>query len=185
MQDFEIVDLYWARNENAITETNVKYGGYCRKIAKNIVENEEDSEECINDTYLSAWNTMPKERPNLLAPYLATIVRNHALTLYRKLHSQKRGAGQTALALDELLDVAGTASTEDTVDLNLLTGHINAFLSGLGKNDRILFVRRYFYVDPLSEIADALSMSESAVKSQLFRLRQKLKAHLTQEGYEL
>ena len=81
--------------------------------------------------------------------------------------------------------MAGTASTEDTVDLNLLTGHINTFLSGLGKNDRILFVRRYFYVDPLSEIADALSMSESAVKSQLFRLRQKLKAHLTQEGYEL
>ena len=185
MQDFEIVDLYWARNENAITETNVKYGGYCRKIAKNIVDNEEDSEECINDTYLSAWNTMPKERPNLLAPYLAAIVRNHALTLYRKLHSQKRGAGQTALALDELLDVASPSSTEEIVDLKLLSGHLNSFLAELSANDRIVFVRRYFYVDSLSDIASALSMSESAIKSLLFRLRQKLKTYLTQEGYEL
>ena len=185
MQDFEIVDLYWARNENAITETNVKYGGYCRKIAKNIVDNEEDSEECINDTYLSAWNTMPKERPNLLAPYLAAIVRNHALTLYRKLHSQKRGAGQTALALDELLDVAAPSSTEEIVDLKLLSGHLNSFLAELSAHDRIVFVRRYFYVDSLSDIASALSMSESAIKSLLFRLRQKLKTYLTQEGYEL
>ncbi|MBO4902273.1 MAG: sigma-70 family RNA polymerase sigma factor [Lachnospiraceae bacterium] len=185
MQDHEIVDLYWARMENAITETNVKYGKYCRKIAWNIVENAEDSEECINDTYLSAWNTMPEERPDLLAPYLATIVRNHALTLYRKTHSQKRGAGQTALALDELTEVAGTSSTEEIVDLSLLSGHINDFLAGLSNNDRIIFVRRYFYVDPLSAIAAELSMSESAVKSLLFRLRQKLKDHLMREGYEL
>ncbi len=185
MQDLEIVGLYWARNENAITETNVKYGGYCRKIAMNIVENNEDSEECINDTYLSAWNTMPEERPDLLAPYLAAIVRNHALTLYRKTHAQKRGAGQTALALDELLEVAGPSSTEETVDLTLLSQHVNRFLAGLSSTERVVFVRRYFYVDPLSDIAKELSMTESAVKSQLFRLRQKLKAHLMQEGYEL
>ncbi len=185
MQDHEIVALYWARSENAIAETNVKYGGYCRKIAYNIVANDEDSEECINDTYLSAWNSMPEERPNLLAPYLAAIVRNHALTLYRKAHSQKRGAGQTALALDELVEVAGSSSTEETVDLSLLSGHINSFLKDLSKNDRIVFVRRYFYVDSLSDIASALSMSESAVKSLLFRLRQKLKKCLEEEGYEL
>lgn len=185
MQDHEIVALYWERSENAITETNSKYGAYCRKIARNIVSTEEDSEECINDTYLSAWNSMPEERPSLLGPYLAAIVRNHALTLYRKLHSIKRGSGQTALALDELTEVAGTSSTEDIVDLNLLSGHINGFLAGLSTNDRIVFVRRYFYVDSLSEIADELSMSESAVKSLLFRLRQKLKNCLMQEGYEL
>ncbi len=185
MQDHEIVDLYWARSENAIAETNVKYGSYCRKIAWNIVANDEDSEECINDTYLSAWNTMPTQRPSMLAPYLAAIVRNHALTLYRKMHSQKRGAGQTALALDELLDVADASTTEDVVDLSLLSGHINAFLAALSQSDRIAFVRRYFYVDSLSDIASALSMSEPAVKSQLFRLRQKLKNVLLQEGYEL
>ena len=185
MQDKEIVDLYWARNENAIAETNVKYGSYCRKIAMNIVDNAEDSEECISDTYLSAWNTMPEERPDLLGSYLATITRNHALTLYRKSHSIKRGAGQTALALEELLDVADSSSTEDIVDLSLLAGHINSFLSGLDVNDRIAFVRRYFYVDPLSDIAAKLKMSESAVKSLLFRLRGKLKAYLIQEGYEL
>lgn len=185
MQDHEIVDLYWARNENAITETNVKYGSYCRKIAMNIVASIEDSEECINDTYLSAWNTMPEERPDLLGSYLAAITRNHALTLYRKTHAEKRGAGQTALALEELIEVAGSSSTEEMADMSLLSEHINRFLSGLGRNDRIIFVRRYFYVDPLSEIAGRLSMSESAVKSQLFRLRGKLKTYLMQEGYEL
>ncbi|MCR5093682.1 MAG: sigma-70 family RNA polymerase sigma factor [Lachnospiraceae bacterium] len=185
MQDHEIVDLYWARSESAITETNVKYGSYCRKIAMNIVDNSEDSEECINDTYLSAWNTMPQERPELLGSYLAAIIRNHALTLYRKTHSQKRGAGQTALALDELLEVAGTSSTEDMVDMSLLSEHINRFLSGLNKNERIAFVRRYFYVDPLTDIASKLSMSESAVKSLLFRLRGRFKTYLMKEGYEL
>jgi RNA polymerase sigma-70 factor (ECF subfamily) len=185
MQDNEIVDLYWAREEKAITETGVKYGAYCRKIAMNIVENTEDSEECVNDTYLSAWNSMPEERPDLLAPFLATITRNHALTLYRKSHSQKRGAGQTVLALEELLEVADSSSTEDIVDLSLLSGHINSFLEGLDREDRIAFVRRYFYVDPLSEIAAKLSMSEPAVKSLLFRLRAKLKTYLIKEGYEL
>ena len=185
MQDHEIVDLYWARNENAIAETRTKYGAYCRKIAMNIVANDEDSEECLSDTYLSAWNSMPEERPRMLAPYLAAIVRNHALTLYRKLHSQKRGAGQTALALDELFEVAGTSSTEDQVDTTLLAGHVNSFLGGIGQKDRIVFVRRYFYVDSLTDIAAELDMSESAVKSLLFRLRAKLKDHLNKEGYEL
>ena len=185
MQDHEIVDLYWARNENAIAETRTKYGAYCRKIAMNIVANDEDSEECLSDTYLSAWNSMPEERPRMLAPYLAAIVRNHALTLYRKLHSQKRGAGQTALALDELFEVAGTSSTEDQVDTTLLAGHVNSFLAGIGQKDRIVFVRRYFYVDSLTDIAAELDMSESAVKSLLFRLRAKLKDHLNKEGYEL
>lgn len=185
MQDFEIVDLYWSRSENAITETNVKYGGYCRKIAMNIVSNDEDTEECVNDTYLSAWNSMPEERPAMLAPFLAAIIRNHALTLYRKMHSQKRGAGQFPLALDELLEVAGSSSTEEEVDLSLLTGHINSFLSSLSAENRIAFVRRYFYVDTISDIASALSMSEAGVKSLLFRLRQKLKEFLEKEGYEL
>lgn len=185
MQDREIVDLYWARSENAINETNVKYGRYCRKIAMNIVANDEDSEECVSDTYLSAWNSMPTERPDLLAPYLAAIVRNHALTVYRKAHSKKRGAGQTALALDELFEVADSSTTEDQVDMSLLSGHINSFLGSLDQNERIAFVRRYFYVDPLSAIADGLSMSESGVKSLLFRLRGRLKSYLLKEGYEI
>ena len=185
MQDCEIVDLYWARSENAISETDIKYGKYCRKIAMNISCSVEDSEECVNDTYLSAWDSMPEERPNLLAPFLAAIVRNHALDLYRRSHSLKRGAGETALALDELLEVAGSSDTEDEVDAALLSEHINGFLAALDKKDRIIFVRRYFYVDPLSGIASALSMSESAVKSQLFRLRQKLREFLEKEGYSL
>lgn len=185
MQDFEIVDLYWARSENAITETRTKYGSYCRKIAMNITANDEDSEECVSDTYLSAWNSMPTERPDMLAPYLAAIVRNHALTLYRKVHSMKRGAGQTALALDELFEVAGSSSTEDMVDSSLLAAHINSFLAGMDARDRIVFVRRYFYVDSLADIAGELDMSEPAVKSLLFRLRARLKDYLNQEGYEL
>ncbi len=185
MTDCKIVDLYWARNENAIKQTDLSYGAYCRKIAKNIVITNEDTEECVNDTYLSAWNSMPEERPKLLGPYLAAIVRNHALTLYRKLHSKKRGEGQLALALDELLDVAAPSSTEDTVDMSMLSGHINSFLSGLEKNDRIVFVRRYFYVDALSDIARNMGMTESGVKSLLFRIRKKLKTYLAGEGYEI
>ncbi len=185
MQDNEIVDLYWARSENAISQTNIKYGSYCRKVAMNIVANIEDSEECVNDTYMSAWNTMPEERPNLLAPFLAAITRNHALDLYRKAHSKKRGSGETALALDELLEVAGGPSTEEAVDASLLTSHINGFLEGLEPSSRKVFVRRYFYVDSLADIARAYSMSEPAVKSLLFRLRQKLKEFLEKEGYEL
>ncbi len=185
MQDNEIVDLYWARSENAISQTDIKYGKYCRKIAMNIAGNTEDSEECVNDTYMSAWNSMPEERPTLLAPFLAAITRNHALDMYRKTHSQKRGSGQAALALDELLEVAGGSTVEEEVDLSILSGHINSFLEGLETNSRKVFVRRYFYVDPLSDIAAAYSMSESGVKSLLFRLRQKLKEFLEKEGYEL
>ena len=185
MQDNEIVDLYWARSEDAITQTNIKYGSYCRKIAMNITADTEDSEECVNDTYLSAWNSMPEERPNMLAPYLASITRNLAISLYRKVHSQKRGAGQLPLALDELTEVASSASVEDEAARRLLTKHINSFLSELTTDNRKIFVRRYFYVDSLSEIADAFKMTESGVKSQLFRLRQKLKESLEKEGYEL
>ena len=185
MHDHEIVSLYWARSENAISETRIKYGRYCHKIAMNIVANTEDSEECVNDTYYSAWNSMPEERPDLLAPYLAAITRNHAISLYRKSHSQKRGAGNTELALDELVEVAGGSSTEDEVDHKLLSQHINGFLESLDKNARIIFVRRYFYVDSLADIAGHMNMSESAVKSLLFRLRQKLKDDLIKKGYEL
>ena len=185
MQDHEIVDLYWARSENAISQTDIKYGRYCRRIAVNIVANDEDSEECVNDTYMSAWNSMPEERPDLLAPFLATITRNHALDLYRRTHSKKRGGGQIPVVLDELVEVAGSSSTEDEVDSSILTGHINAFLAGLEKDRRIVFVKRYFYVDSLADIAGSCNMSESAVKSLLFRLRQQLKEFLEKEGYEL
>lgn len=185
MQDNEIVDLYWARNEDAISQTDKKYGSYCRKIAMNIVQSTEDSEECVNDTYMSAWDSMPEERPNLLAPFLAAITRNHALDIYRKAHSQKRGAGEVPLALDELTDVAGSSSTEAEADLSILTQHINSFLESLEPAGRKVFVRRYFYVDSLADIANAYSMSESGVKSLLFRQRQKLKEFLEREGYEL
>ncbi len=185
MQDSQIVDLYWARSENAITVTNDKYGSYCRKIAMNITASSEDTEECVNDTYLSAWNSMPEERPHMLAPFLAAITRNHAITLYRKSHSAKRGSGQTALALDELAEVAGISSVEDEAAHRQLARLINDFLGEQSEAVRIVFVRRYFYVDSLADIAGAMKMSEAGVKSQLFRIRQKLKEYLEKEGYEL
>ena len=149
------------------------------------MENAEDAEECLNDTYLSAWNSMPEERPHLLQSFLAAIVRNHALDRYRKAHSIKRGSGELPVALDELLEVAGGTATEEAVDRNLLTEHLNEFLKGLTSENRILFLRRYFYVDSLSVIAEELSMSEAAVKSSLFRLRKRLKDYLEREGYVL
>lgn len=185
MEDSKIVDLYWARNESAITETAQKYGRYCRKIAMNVLNSEGDSEECVNDTYLAAWNSMPENRPTLLGSFLAAIVRNLSLDLYRKRHSQKRGDGQMPLVLDELLEVAGSDNIESEVDSILLSESINKFLGNLDEETRFIFIRRYFFADSLMSIADTLQISEGKTKTVLFRTRNKLKNYLAKEGYEV
>ena len=185
MEDSKIVDLYWARSEAAIKETAKKYGSYCHKIANNVLNSEDDSEECVNDTYLAAWNSMPENRPALLGSFLAAIVRNLSLDLYRKNHSQKRGNGQLPLVLDELLEVAGQSNIENEVDSILLSETINKFLKSLDEETRFIFIRRYFFTDSLLEIADTLQISEGKTKTVLFRTRNKLKNYLTKEGYVL
>ncbi len=186
MKDTQIVELYWARNEAAIEQTQAKYGGYLTKVAYNILSDLEDSEECVNDTYLAAWNSMPTNRPNILATYLAKITRQLSIDVFRKRNSLKRYASEYAISLDELGDVLPDGRTpEQDVDANLLRQAINRFLRDLSKEERATFIGRYYFFDPLRTVAEYCGMSETKAKSMLYRTRQKLKEHLKKEGFVL
>ncbi len=185
MEDREIVDLYWARNEQAIEETDHKYGRQCHSIARNILGNDHDAEECVSDTWLSAWNAMPDQRPNRLFAFLAKIVRNLALDRWDYLHAQKRNTDVTTL-LSELEDcVSNRESTEQHAEDHAVAAMINSFLLTLDPDSRNIFLRRYWYADSISEIAARFSTNESRVKSCLFRTRKKLRAALEKEGIAL
>ncbi len=183
MEDGKIIDLYWQRSEAAIAETDTKYGAYCHSISHNILHNKEDAEECVNDTYLKAWHSMPTQRPNCLMAFLGKIVRNLSLDRYRKNHAKKRGDGETELALTELEEcLSASGSVEEAVDGKLLTDCIDRFLAGLPRQKRSVFVCRYWYLYPVSEIAKRYGLSESSVTNTLFRLRKQLRRHLETEG---
>ena len=186
MDDKQIVELYWARCENAIAETADKYGRYCRYIAYNILRNAEDSEECVNDTYMKAWGIIPPQRPNALSAFLGRITRNLSIDRYRRYTAEKRGAGQIALALEELEGSLSAAdSVEQTVDGMALTELLNLFLESLSPESRKLFMRRYWYFSSIKEIAADCRMSESKVKMSLLRSRNELKCYLDKEGVSL
>ncbi|MBE6121386.1 MAG: sigma-70 family RNA polymerase sigma factor [Solobacterium sp.] len=184
MEDSEIVALYWKRAEQAILETMNKYGRYLKSIAYRILFNDADSEECVNDTYRNAWTAMPPHKPEKLGPFLGKITRNIALNMYERMTAEKRGAGEMPAALDELSEIIGSGeSVEATVDAYLLSDLINEFLKGLNSETRKIFVRRYWYMSPVKEIADEYGMSESKVKMSLLRTREKLRDYLQKEGY--
>lgn len=183
MTDEKIIDLYWARSETAISETENKYGNLCSSIAYNILKNKEDTEECVNDTYLKAWNSMPTERPQRLMAFLAKISRNIALNKIKHDSAKKRGGSEIDVALDELCDcVSGDFLSDDIVDKMFFDGVINRFLAELKTQDRCIFVLRYWYLYPCAEIARKYQISESKVKVSLHRMRQSLKRILESEG---
>ena len=186
MSDTEILDLYWDRSESAISETARQYGSYCASIAMNILRSREDSEECVNDTYLKAWNSIPPQRPSILKSFLGRITRNLSFDKYKARRAQKRIGDETALLLSELDECVPTVHTvEDYVETKFLEESIDSFLSVISQEDRILFVRRYWYADSIAEIARRFSMGESKVKTNLFRTRNKLKHYLEKEGISL
>lgn len=186
MDDRQIIDLYWQRSEKAIAETADKYGGYCRSIAFHILYNDEDSEECVNDTYLKAWGAMPEQRPARLAAFLGKITRNLALHRYEAYGARKRGAGQVPLALEELREcLPAPDSVERAVDDIVLGEILNSFLSALPAESRKIFMRRYWYLASIREIAQEYYISESKVKVTLLRTREKLKLFLEKEGVAL
>ena len=186
MKDEEIVALYWQRDEATIRETEKKYGHYLSKIAYNILSDIEDSEESVNDTYLKAWNSMPPHRPGVLATYLGKIARQLSIDIFRKRNREKRKASEYALSLSELEDcVSGGDTTGQSVDLNLLAEAVNDFLYKVTPEARTLFVGRYYYMDSIKEISAYHGMSESKVKSILFRTRKGLKNYLEQEGFDV
>ena len=183
MEDEKIIDLYWDRNQSAIVETDKKYGNYCRKIADNILYNKEDSEECVNDTWLRAWNSMPEERPSILSAFLGAITRNLSLDRYRRRHAAKRGSGEVSYIFDEMWDCAGGENPVEQVEQKELVECIDRFLAELDNESRVLFVRRYWYMDSIAEIAGRFGYSESRVKSNMFRTRNKLRNRLVQEHF--
>ena len=186
MEDKQIVDLYWARSEKAISETADKYGRYCYTIAYNILHSNEDSEECVNDTYLHAWNAMPDQRPNKLSAFLGRITRNLSLKRWEKYTAKKRGAGQVPLALDELQEcIPATNQTDSVADDIVLTDVLNRFLASLTAEKRNIFMRRYWYLSSVAEIASDLAISESKVKLSRLRSRNELKQLLEKEGITL
>ena len=180
MEDEKIVLLYWERDENALRETEIKYGRYCHAIAYYILDSHEDAEECVNDTWNGAWNAMPPEKPKRLSAFLGRITRNIAIDRYRYNTAQKRNAELETL-MDEYLECIPNedASVEETLALKQA---IDGFLARLDARSRVIFMRRYWYSMPIKAIADGMRLSESHVNVILHRTRRKFKEHLTKEG---
>ena len=183
LEDSQIVSLYWDRDETAIDHTEKKYGKYLAKIAYNILADREDSQESVNDTYLAAWDSMPPHRPEVLSTYLGKLTRRISIDLFRKKNSQKRGSGEYILSLQELGDCVGSNTTQQAVDMQLLTNAIEQYLRNLSPEARNVFIGRYYYLDPVKKIAAYCHISESKAKILLYRTRQGLWEHLQKEGF--
>ena len=184
MQDKDIIDLYFARNEQAIAESSDKYGYYCTSIAQNILHNMQDAEECVNDTWLRAWNSIPPARPDHLQLYLGGITRHLSLDRFRRQNAAKRGGGEIVLALDEMHDVvASDADVPSQIAEQEFSESFNRFLRSLPERECNIFIRRYYYLDPISLIAKRYGLSVANVQKILSRTRNKLRAHLEKEGY--
>ena len=184
MDDKQIVDLYFARKEQAIRETAKKYGKYCFAIARNILQNSSDAEETVNDTYMGAWNSIPPHRPAMLSTYLGKITRRLALKRWTANRTQKRGGSEIALALEELAGcIPSDFDVESRINEDELTQILNDFVRNLPNPESHIFLCRYWYLDSIEAIARRFDFSQSKVKSMLSRTRKKLYAHLQKEGY--
>ena len=183
MEDEKIVDLYWQRSDLAISETNQKYGRYCHTIAYNICGAEEDAEECVNDTWFRAWNLMPDQRPTILSAFLGRITRSISIDRIKTKNRIKRGGGEAVLALDELEEcIPGGTNPVQALEEKELEEAIGNFVAGLSRQEKLIFVLRYWHVAPVEEIAEKLQFSKGKVKSSLFRTRRKLRTYLEEEG---
>ena len=186
LEDSQIVALYLARDERAIGETAAKYGTYCFSIAKNILANPEDAEEAVSDTYLGAWAAIPPHRPSVLSTFLGKITRRTALKRWQKNTARKRGGGEVALALEELSGcIPDPDSMEQKLESKELSRLLNTFLQTLPQTERRVFLCRYWYLDPIGDIATRFGFTTSKVKSMLSRTRNKLLTYLKKEGIDL
>ncbi len=181
MEDYLIVDLYWARNENAISQTEIKYGRSLKCASFELLKSNEDAEECVNDTYLAAWNRMPTERPMYLGAFLTRIVRNISITRFRSTHREKRGGSPELI--EELTEcIPDGEGLDHEIENRRLADAIRAFVASLDPEKRAIFVRRYFWSQEIAQIAEQTRISESKVKTTLFRLRNTLRERLMKEG---
>ena len=184
MTDDKIIQLFFQRKEAAIEETCKKYGSYCFKIANNILSNREDSEECLNDTWLRTWDSIPPTHPVHFNLFLAKVVRNIAINKYKSKRAHKRGDGEIALILDELEEcIVGSQDDETLYIVEELQSTINKFIRGLPEKNGNVFIRRYFYADSIKDISDRYHISENNIRVMLNRTRNKLRIRLEKEGY--
>lgn len=186
MKDSEIIELYFARSESAIAETDGKYGTFCRGLAYSVLGNYEDSEECVSDTYLKIWNVIPPERPDKFRAFIARIVRNTALNMLERMSALKRGGRYAAVAYEEL---AESIPAPDTVDRQVedaeLSALLDRFLRSLSGEKQQIFIKRYWYFCTVSEIAEQMHITEGKVKMSLRRTREKLREYLEKEGVQI
>lgn len=186
MTDQQILELFWARSEDAITQTDRLYGRYFRFIAREILRDEEDAKETVNDAYLKAWNTIPPQKPNPLKAFLGRITRQLSINRLVQNTAQKRGGGQYFLALDELEECIPDGSSEEKLVSKIaLTDALNRFLRELPPEQRQMFLLRYWYTRSIADIATSFGVSQSKVTSLLFRVRAKLKEHLEKEEFSV
>lgn len=178
-----IIDLYFARSENAVSETAKKYGPRCTSLARSILHNEEDAEECLADAYLRLWNVIPPQKPQHLGAFLLKITRNLACDRLRSQSAEKRGEGELPLILDELSECVGSGSAEEDVMAGELSAAIREFLDTLPPQKRRLFLGRYFFAYPVSDLAKSLGITPNRTSVMLSRIRQALKKHLTERGF--
>lgn len=182
MEDKHIIDLFFERSEQAIGELAKKYGKLIHKIANNILRNDDDAEECENDTYLACWESIPPEQPQRLASYVCRIARNKAISKYRAANAEKRNSSYD-ISIDELTEFLAARETADSkLQADELGRAINCFLAELKAEDRVMFVRRYWFSDSVRDIADLLNTTDKRVSVQLFRIREKLHSYLRKEG---
>ena len=186
MDDTKIIDLYWTRSESAISETAKKYGSYCRSIAFRILRDDRDSEECVNDTWLGAWNAIPPKRPAVLSTFLGRITRNLALDRWKRYRTKKRGGGEMTVALEELQEcVPAPDGVEAALDDMALADALSRFLLSLPQEAQRFFVQRYWYLCSIREIAQSSGANTGKVKMSLHRSRQDLQKFLQKEGITL
>lgn len=186
MKDEQIVDLYWKRDETAISATQDRYQPYLFKIAYNVLADQQDSMESVNDTYLAAWNSIPPHKPAILSTYLGKITRRISIDVFRKKNRQKRSGSQYPLSLSELEEcLADPHAIDESLQLQLLADALNRFVRSLAETERTLFICRYYFMDPLKDAAQACGISESKAKNRLFKIRSQLRSFLLSEGFDL
>ncbi len=184
MEDCAIVELYWNRDTRAIEQTNIKYGPYCYSIANNVLHNREDAEECVNDTWFKAWNAIPPQKPAILQMFLAKITRNLALNRYEARSAQKRGGGEICLVLDELAEcIPGGPDVAESYEHKQLGESVRRFVRTLPEREGDVLVRRYFFTEPICQIARRYGITENYTAVILNRVRKKLKEYLAKEGF--
>lgn len=181
MEDREILAMLWDRNAEALDALAMKFGHRLQRLARNILPSDQDAQECVNDTYLALWNTIPPQRPEPLAPYVLRLCKNISVSRFRSITAKKRSCYE--VTLDELSEAIGTTSLDETVDARLLGQTIDKFLTTLSKENRVIFLRRYWHGDSVQSIAQRMGLSENVVSVRLSRTREKLRAFLIKEGY--